>query len=214
MAGVKAQRIGVFGGTFDPPHVGHLILAAEAQDQLRLDRLLWVLTPDPPHKQDQSISPLSIRMKLLLAAIGDNPSFELCRVDMERPGPHYAVDTVQILKGQFPSSEIYYLIGGDSLHDLPTWHQPQRLIHLIEGLGVMRRPGDEVDLRELEQEIPGLTQKICFIEAPLLEISARQIRQRISAGRAYRYYVPPAVYRLIEELGIYQLPFSSSKETS
>jgi nicotinate-nucleotide adenylyltransferase len=73
MAGMTRERIGIFGGTFDPPHVGHLILAAEAQDQLRLDRLLWVLTPDPPHKQDQSISPLAIRMKLLMAAIGDNP---------------------------------------------------------------------------------------------------------------------------------------------
>jgi len=204
------ERIGIFGGTFDPPHVGHLILAAEAQDQLRLDRLLWVLTPDPPHKQDQSISPLAIRMKLLMAAIGDNPSFELCRVDMDRPGPHYAVDTVKILKEQYPSAEFFYLIGGDSLHDLPTWFQPRRLIELIDGLGVMRRPGDQVDLRNLEQKIPGLSAKICFIEAPLLEISARQIRQRIAAGRAYRYYVPPAVFRLIEELKLYRQPFSSA----
>lgn len=201
---MKAERIGVFGGTFDPPHVGHLILAAEAQDQLRLDRLLWVLTPDPPHKQDWSISPLAIRLQLLLAAIGDNPSFELCRVDIDRPGPHYAVDTVKILQEQFPSAEIYYLIGGDSLHDLPTWYQPQQLIKLVHGLGVMRRPGDQVDLRELEDKIPGLTAKIYFIEAPLLEISARQIRQRIAEGRAYRYYVPPAVYRLIDEYKIYR----------
>lgn len=206
---MKRLRIGVFGGTFDPPHVGHLILAAEAQDQLRLDRLLWVLTPDPPHKLDQTISPLAVRLQLLLAAISENPSFELCRVDMDRPGPHYAVDTVKILQDQHPSAEIFYLIGGDSLHDLPAWYHPQRLIELIHGLGVMRRPGDQVDLRELEQKIPGLTAKICFIEAPLLEISARQIRQRVAEGRAYRYYVPPAVYRLIEELGIYRLPFSS-----
>lgn len=204
------ERIGIFGGTFDPPHVGHLILAAEAQDQLRLDRLLWVLTPDPPHKQDQSISPLAIRMRLLMAAIGDNPSFKLCRVDMDRPGPHYAVDTVKILKKRHSSAEFYYLIGGDSLHDLPTWFQPQRLIELIDGLGVMRRPGDQVDLRDLEQRIPGLSAKICFIEAPLLEISARQIRQRIAAGRAYRYYVPSAVFRLIEDLQIYRSPFSSA----
>ncbi len=208
---MKPVRIGLFGGTFDPPHVGHLILAAEAQDQLRLERLFWILTPDPPHKQDQTISPLAFRLKLLTAAIEDNPFFELCRVDMDRPGPHYAVDTVQILKNQFPFAKFYYLIGGDSLHDLPTWYQPQRLIQLIEGLGVMRRPGDQVDLRDLEQKIPGLIAKICFIEAPLLEISARQIRQRIAEGRAYRYYVPTAVYRLIEESGVYR-PHSSSFE--
>jgi len=207
---MMAERIGIFGGTFDPPHVGHLILAAEAQDQLRLDRLLWVLTPDPPHKQGQSITPLDIRMKLLMAAISDNPSFELSRVDIDRPGPHYAVDTVRILKEHYSSAEFFYLIGGDSLHDLPTWFQPQRLIELIDGLGVMRRPGDRVDLRSLEQKIPGLSAKICFIEAPLLEISARQIRQRIAAGRAYRYYVPAAVYRLIEDLQIYREPFSSA----
>lgn len=207
---MMAERIGIFGGTFDPPHVGHLILAAEAQDQLRLDRLLWVLTPDPPHKQGQSITPLDIRMKLLMAAIGDNSSFELSRVDMDRPGPHYAVDTVGILKEHYSLAEFFYLIGGDSLHDLPTWFQPQRLIELIDGLGVMRRPGDQVDLRSMEQKIPGLSVKICFIEAPLLEISARQIRQRIAAGRAYRYYVPPAVYRLIEDMQIYREPFSSA----
>ncbi|MEW6502403.1 MAG: nicotinate-nucleotide adenylyltransferase [Chloroflexota bacterium] len=206
---MKPQRIGIFGGTFDPPHVGHLILAAEAQDQLRLDRLLWVLTPDPPHKQDQRITPLEIRVRLLQAAIGDNRSFELCRVEMDRPGPHYAVDTVRILKDQVSSAEMFYLIGGDSLHDLPTWYQPQQLIELIDGLGVMRRPGDQVDLSELEQKIPGIALKIRFIEAPLLEISARQIRQRISEGRAYRYYVPPGVYQLIEELGVYHLPSSS-----
>lgn len=207
---MMAERIGIFGGTFDPPHVGHLILAAEAQDQLRLDRLLWVLTPDPPHKQGQSITPLDIRMKLLMAAIGDNSSFELSRVDMDRPGPHYAVDTVGILKEHYSLAEFFYLIGGDSLHDLPTWFQPQRLIELIDGLGVMRRPGDQVDLRSMEHKIPGLSVKICFIEAPLLEISARQIRQRIAAGRAYRYYVPPAVYRLIEDMQIYREPFSSA----
>ncbi|GIV66031.1 MAG: nicotinate-nucleotide adenylyltransferase [Bellilinea sp.] len=206
---MKPQRIGIFGGTFDPPHVGHLILAAEAQDQLRLDRLLWVLTPDPPHKQNQRITPLEIRVRLLQAAIGDNRSFELCRVEMDRPGPHYAVDTVRILKDQVSSAEMFYLIGGDSLHDLPTWYQPQQLIELIDGLGVMRRPGDQVDLSELEQKIPGIALKIRFIEAPLLEISARQIRQRISEGRAYRYYVPPGVYQLIEELGVYHLPSSS-----
>ncbi len=201
---MRQLRLGVFGGTFDPPHVGHLILAQEAVDQLRLDRLLWVLTPHPPHKVDQTISSLEIRFKLVMAAIEDNPSFELSRVDIDRPAPHYAVDTLQILKDQYPTAEIFYLIGGDSLHDLPGWHQPHRLIMQMDGLGVMRRPGDQVDLRDLEQKIPGITQKIHFIEAPLLEISARQIRQRIAAGRAYRYYLPPAVYQIIESLGIYR----------
>ncbi|MCX8025419.1 MAG: adenylyltransferase/cytidyltransferase family protein, partial [Thermanaerothrix sp.] len=91
------SRLGIFGGTFDPPHVGHLILASEAADQLHLDRVLWVLTPDPPHKRGQPITPLAIRLKLVMAAIQEDPLFELSRVEIDRPGPHYAVDTLRIL---------------------------------------------------------------------------------------------------------------------
>lgn len=199
------MRVGVFGGTFDPPHLGHLILAAEAVEQLRLDRLLWVLTPHPPHKQDWLITPLDVRLALLHAAIGDNPSFELSRVEIEHPGPHYALDTVRLLKQTYGvDAQIIYLIGGDSLHDLPGWHRPDDLIAEIAGLGVMRRPDDRVDLYRLERAIPGLSAKVDLIDAPLLEISAREIRRRVAEGRHYRYYVLAAVAALIEALGLYR----------
>ncbi len=197
------MRLGVFGGTFDPPHLGHLILAAECLDQLGLDRLLWVLTPDPPHKQGQSITPLSLRLEMIQAALGDNPAFELSTVEIDRPGPHFAVDTVQILKNQFPGWEVDYLIGGDSLHDLPTWRNPMGLIAQVTALGVMRRPGDAVDLSTLELILPGVTRKVRFVEAPLLEISSSQIRQRIQDGRVYRYYLPKAVYEIIQKHHLY-----------
>jgi len=199
-----APRIGIFGGTFDPPHLGHLILAAEAQDQLGLERLLWVLTPDPPHKQGQVIRPAEVRLQMVQAALADNPAFELSRVELDRPGPHYALDTVQLLQGQFPEADLFYLIGGDSLHDLPTWHQPAALIRACAGLGVMRRPGDGVDLAHLESLFPGLSAKVHFVEAPLLEIASSQIRSRIAAGKPYRYYLPAGVRALIEENGWYQ----------
>ncbi len=198
------RRIGIFGGTFDPPHLGHLILAKEAEDQLLLERVLWVLTPDPPHKPDRNISPLEARLEMVQAAIDDEPGFELSRVDIERPGPHYAVDTVRLLVERHPQAELIYLIGGDSLHDLPTWRNPQELVQACDRLGVMRRPGDTIDLDALKRIIPGLEERVCWIDAPLLEISSSEIRQRVHDGRAYRYYVPSAVYLLIKQLGLYR----------
>ncbi len=198
------MRIGVFGGTFDPPHLGHLILAMEACGQLHLDQLLWVVTPDPPHKLGQSISPVEVRLKLIKAAIGDDPFFRISKVDIERPAPQYAVDTIRKLQNEEPSAKFVYLMGGDSLHDLPDWHHPKLLLELIDTLGVMRRPGDNIELSILEAKLPGLRKKIVFVDAPLLEISSRQIRNRAENGEPFRYYLPQAVYQLILEMKLYQ----------
>ncbi len=197
-------RIGIFGGTFDPPHLGHLILAAEASAQLRLQRLLWVLTPDPPHKRNQQLTAVHIRLALVQAALKDDASFELCRVDLDRPGPHYTLDTVKLIQQQYPADELFYLIGGDSLHDFPNWYQPEQLLTSVTGLGVMRRPGDQIDLSRLEAALPGIVQKVMFVDAPLLEISSHEIRRRVAAGLPYRYYLLPPVYRCIHENGYYQ----------
>jgi nicotinate-nucleotide adenylyltransferase len=198
------MKLGIFGGTFDPPHLGHLILAAEAYDQLGLDRLLWVLTPNPPHKLGQEITPVVTRMQLVQAAIADNPTFEFSRVDIDRLGPHYAVDTVRLLAARFPDAQLHYLIGGDSLRDLPMWHYPQELVDAVDVLGVMRRPGDAIDMLALEKRLPGLTAKVRFVEAPLLEIAASQIRQRVREGRPYCYYVPNPVYKIIHTTNLYR----------
>jgi nicotinate-nucleotide adenylyltransferase len=196
-------RLGVFGGTFDPPHVGHLILAAEARDQLKLDRVLWVVTPNPPHKTGRQISPLATRLELVRAALGDDPQFEISRVEIDRPAPHYSFETAQILAQQNPGADLFYLMGGDSLHDLPTWKRPDALVTALAGIGVMRRPQDFVDLPGLERVLPGVTAKVHFVDAPLLEISSSDIRERISAGRHYRYFLPAAVYEVIEGKGLY-----------
>jgi nicotinate-nucleotide adenylyltransferase len=198
------MRLGVFGGTFDPPHLGHLILAAEARSQLELDRLLWVLTPYPPHKQNQSVSSLEQRLALVEAALAPDITFDLSRVEIDRPGPHYAADTIELLKQEYPDADIYYLIGGDSLHDLPTWHEPQRFLGQIAGLGVMRRPGDYINPTVLERALPGIDHKLLMIHAPLMEISSSELRQRIASGKPFRYYLPPAVYDLIVERGYYR----------
>jgi nicotinate-nucleotide adenylyltransferase len=197
-------RIGIFGGTFDPPHFGHLILAAEARDQLRLDRVLWVVTPDPPHKTDRKITPLPVRLGLVEAAICQDAAFELSRVEIDRPGPHYSVDTVSILARQNPDAGLYYLMGGDSLHDLPTWMRPRAFIAALAGLGVMRRPQDSVDLPALERVLPGLTARLRFVDTPLIEISSSSIRERVAQGRHYRYFVPGPVAELVETHRLYR----------
>lgn len=197
------MRIGIFGGTFDPPHVGHLILAEECRTQLNLDKLLWVVTDNPPHKRYVNVSPIEQRVELVAQAITGNPAFAISRVDIDRPGPHYAIDTVNILKKEFPGSEMFYLMGGDSLHDLPTWNRPQDFVKTCDGIGVMRRHADQVDLESLEKVLPGIERKVHIVEAPILEISSHQIRQRIFDGQGYRYYLRDAVYRAINELGLY-----------
>lgn len=197
------ERIGVFGGTFDPPHVGHLILANETQEQLELTRILWVLTPVPPHKLDQAITPLEHRLAMLDLAIANNPHFELSRVEIDRPGPHYALDTMALLTDQYTDTEITYLVGGDSLHDLPEWHRPKDFIRLCHTIGVMRRPGDSIDLTTLESILPGISIKVRFVDAPLLDISASDIRRRVAEGHSFRYYLPAVVYQYILEHNLY-----------
>jgi nicotinate-nucleotide adenylyltransferase len=199
-------RLGIFGGTFDPPHVGHLILATEAQYQLQLERVLWVLTPYPPHKAGQSISPVDERFQLLSASLEDNPDFELSRVDLDRPAPHYAVDTVALLRKTYPAAELVYLMGGDSLADLPTWHTPQAFVQVCDEIGVMQRPRRAYNLPDLEMILPGLTRRVRFIQAPLLEISSSRLRHRIAEGQPCRYYFLPRVYQIIQERGLYRNP--------
>jgi nicotinate-nucleotide adenylyltransferase len=197
-------RLGIYGGTFDPPHVGHLILAAEATDQLELSRVLWVLTPEPPHKKDQRITPLADRLDMLQAAIRENPLFELSRVEIERPGPHYSVDTLRILRQQHQDATLVFLIGGDSLHDLPTWHQPRAVVEACDEIGVMRRPGEVIDLAALDADYPGLASKVKFLDAPLVEISSHDIRRRVARGHPFRYHLPEGVYRVIQSRRLYR----------
>ena len=198
------DRIGVFGGTFDPPHLGHLILAAEAQDQLGLNKVLWVLTPTPPHKLEQPITTLEHRLTMTELMLYDYPLFELSRAEIDRPGPHYMLTTLQIIQGNNPEAGLVLLIGGDSLRDLPLWYRPQEIVALCKSIGVMRRPDDTIDWTRLDESLPGLYKKVEFIDAPLLEISSRDIRRRISQGRAFRHYLTQPVFEYIQKKKLYQ----------
>jgi nicotinate-nucleotide adenylyltransferase len=198
------MRIGIFGGTFDPPHMGHLILAQEAREQLYLDEILWVLTPYPPHKTGQRISLLEARLAMVLLAISENSSFTLSRVDIDRQPPHYAVDTVAILREKSPLDEFYYLMGEDSLGDIHDWHDPDRFISECQGIVVMTRNGGAFDISEVTKNIPGLSGKIHMLKTPIIEISGTEIRRRAAIGRSIRYFLPDTVHQYILVHKLYQ----------
>mgnify|MGYP001474797824 CR=1 FL=1 len=199
---VPVMRVGILGGTFDPPHYGHLILAELAADNLALDHVLFVPAADPPHKGGLRAS-AQHRVALVERAIAGNPRFALSRVDLDRPGPHYSVEMVQLVQAEFPGAALIFLIGGDSLRDLPTWSRPDELIKRVR-LGVMRRPGSAPDLTQLEREIPGLGQRIDWIDAPQIEISASALARRVAAGLSIRYQTPDAVRAYIEDHQLYR----------
>jgi nicotinate-nucleotide adenylyltransferase len=201
---VSAARLGVFGGTFDPPHLGHLILAAEAQAQLSLDKVLFVLTADPPHKRRRPLTPLDTRVEMLEAAIQGQTIFEMSRIEMDRPGPHFSADTMHLLIKEYKGKKLVYLVGGDSLRDLPNWERAQEFVDACDKLGVMRRPGTRIHLDDLEEALPGLSAKLEFVDAPLLEISSSEIRERVSEGGHFRFYLPGAVFEIIRKRGLYK----------
>lgn len=191
------MRIGILGGTFDPPHLGHIHLAKTAMEKASLGKVLWVVTPVPPHKLDEKISPFEIRVKMVQAEIEGYPGFELSKIEAERPGPHYAVDTVRILKERYPDSSINYVMGGDSLRDLLSWHDPAGFVDAVDGLIVLRRPGNDFSLDRLEMALPRLTRKLTFIHTDLLDISASEIRRRVKFGEPYEDMLVPGVARII-----------------
>ncbi|MBI3242720.1 MAG: nicotinate-nucleotide adenylyltransferase [Chloroflexi bacterium] len=197
------MRLGIFGGTFDPPHFGHLALASATREQLKLDKVLWVVAGQSPLKQDRQLSPEEIRVEMVQAAIADNPAFTLSRVDLDRPGPHYTVETLEILSRQFPGAELYFLMGEDSLRDLPKWRRPGGLIRLAL-LAVLGRPGAEADLDDLEGSIPGVAARIVWVESPRLAIASSDIQQRVREGQSVEEMVPGEVRAIIEREQLYK----------
>jgi nicotinate-nucleotide adenylyltransferase len=196
-------RLGIFGGSFDPPHLGHLILAETARVELRLDSVLWIPSPNPPHKTRADLSEYALRRRMVAAAIGGNPSFELSDIECERPGPYYTIDTVRILQQSRPTEEWRLLIGEDSLRDLPLWHDPTAVIAAVP-LVTMRRPHSAADLSILEGKLPGITARTSFLDAPTVDISSTQIRARVRENSAYRYLVPESVAAIIQTEGLYR----------
>jgi nicotinate-nucleotide adenylyltransferase len=192
------------GGTFDPIHHGHLVVAEEAHHQLGLDLVLFVPVGQPPHKPNRPITPAHHRLRMIELAFADNPHFAISRVDVDRPGPCYTVDMLRLLRVEWGADPAFFFIEGtDSLTEMTTWYQPQQLIELCE-LVVVERPGVEVDLARLERQLPGLSSRIHWVRMPHLEISSSDLRARVRAGRPISYLVPAAVEVYILQHGLYR----------
>lgn len=196
------ERLGLFGGTFNPPHLGHLILAETALEDLQLDRVFFVPAGSPPHKANRPLASAADRLAMVQLATLDNERFVVSSVDMDRPGPHYTNDMVQIFQNFYPNTDIYFLMGSDSLRDLLSWRQPDRLIQMAR-LVVMQRPEIYPDISSLTRELPGLLERVYFLNAPEIEIASSDIVQMLKQGISVRYRVPQAVLRYLMEHNLY-----------
>jgi nicotinate-nucleotide adenylyltransferase len=206
MAALKpasAPRLGILGGTFDPIHDGHLVAALEAHHQLALDQVLFVPAATPPHKPGRAISPAHHRLRMIELAIAGQPAFAISRVDVDRPGPHYTVDTLRLLRQTWPpDSALFFIEGSDSLAEMVAWYKPEQLIKLCE-LAVVRRPGSQTEIPKLEQKLPGLASRLNWVDMPLLDISSTDLRARVREGRPISYLLPAAVEAYILENELY-----------
>jgi nicotinate-nucleotide adenylyltransferase len=200
------MRIGVFGGTFDPVHVGHLILAEQAREQARLDAVWFVPAPRPPHKDASKITRFEQRVEMLNLAIAGNPAFRVDELENERPGTTYTVDTIAELRRRHPGDDFFLLVGSDTLEDVPLWHEPVALLKQA-GLAVMARPGHAVpsaDQLRRRLDLPeSVHLRIEVVQAPLIDISSHDLRNRAEAGRSLRYFLPRAVECYVLEKRLY-----------
>ena len=202
--GGTPERIGVLGGTFDPPHVGHLWLATLAADSLHLDRVLFMPAGQPPHKRRRNVTSAAERLLMTSLAIAGDPTFSLCPIEMERPGPSFTVDSVEELLRMYAGARLYLLMAADSLAQIETWRDPDRLLTLVEW-AVGPRPGITApDRDDLRARFGAAASRIHLLDGPSLDVSASEIRRRVAAGQAIRYLVPRAVEALIVERGLYR----------
>lgn len=198
------QRIGVIGGTFDPIHYGHLAAAEEARVRVNLEKVLFVVALLPPHKLDEDVTPVEHRLAMVRLGIASNPHFEISLVDVDRPGPSFTVDTISMLQEQWgPDTELFFVMGLDSLVEVPTWHQPERLIRLCH-LVAVSRPRFEVDMRQLEASVPGISSRVEIIDMPEVDISSSDLQRRVKEGLPIKYQVPEEVERYIIEHRLYE----------
>ena len=195
-------KIGVLGGTFDPPHRGHLALAEAAYRQLGLEKALWVPAGQPPHKHRRT--PMRHRLTMTQLAIAGRPHFCLCRLDVDRPGPHYTVDLMALLQAQYGrQTSFWFLVGEDLLRELASWHAPERLLRMCR-VAVYPRPGSPVDWGTLDRIVPGIQRRIDWLAGPPIGLASSLIRERVRRGRPIDDQVPAAVGDYIETHGLYR----------
>ena len=197
-------RIGVFGGTFDPVHLGHLVAAEEASELLALDEMLFVPAGQPWFKAGEPVTDATHRLNMVRLAVESNPRFRACGVEVARPGPSYTVDTLEHLHEKArPGTEIFLVLGLDALAEMHRWRCPARVFELSTVVGVAR-PGAEFDPAALSDIFPSAAERVIMLDVPLVDVGATELRRRASAGRSLRYLVPDGVEQYVREHGLYR----------
>lgn len=199
-----AMRVGILGGTFDPVHLGHLVAAQDAFDALALDRLHFVPAGVPPHKSEEEITPASLRLRMVKAAIEDDPRFDALDLELRREGPSYTVDTLRTLHEQDPGAELHLLLGADQWAGFSTWREPRTILELARVV-VMTRSGESPS-RHGDGDGAGAWEPFAEVSVTRLDITSSDIRVRAREGRSIRYVVPDAVRRIIDAAKLYRGP--------
>ena len=201
------MRFGLFGGTFDPIHLGHLILAEQCREACGLDRVCFVVANEPPHKRGIKRTGVHHRLEMTRLGIAGNPAFEVSDVEARRAGPSYSVDTLEHFQAERPEDELFFLIGGDSLVDLPTWREPERIVRLAT-LVVVNRPGS--DPAPPEGLVGPEAKPPLSVTIPPIGVSSSDLRRRLAEGRSVRYMLPSSVEAYIRAHKLYGEPPESA----
>lgn len=201
---LNLRRVGILGGTFDPIHIGHLILAEEAWFQLQLDRVYLAPAGDPPHKLGRQLAPVRDRLYMAELATADIDYIIVSSIDADRPGPHYTSDMVRLLQAEAgANTELYFLMGMDSLRDLPTWHEAAWLVEHAR-LVALSRHDVKLNWDVLEAALPGIRSRVIILDMPELEIASHVIQQRVRNGQPIRHMVPRSVEAYIQKHNLYR----------
>jgi nicotinate-nucleotide adenylyltransferase len=199
-------RIGLMGGTFDPVHLGHLAIAAEAYQQLKMSEVIFVPAGHPYFKEASQISPAKDRINMLKLALANKPHFKISWIEIKRPGPSYAIDTLSRMKKKYGAgTELFFIMGWDSLLTLPRWQDPRRLLGLCKLVAAPRPGYPEPDIGSLEAALPGISRRTVVLDRPLIDISATEIRECVRQGLSISHMVPEPVEKYIREKGLYQV---------
>jgi nicotinate-nucleotide adenylyltransferase len=193
------MHVGIFGGSFNPPHLAHLVVAESVRDQFRLDEVLWIPNGRPPHKTlDQELVAPAHRLAMTRLATSDNPAFRVSDIEMRDAGTGYTVDTLRLLEASYPETHFELILGGDSLADFSGWHRPGEILDRVPLIVYHRRGFDGI-----AEAMPSVA-RIRFVDAPLLDVSGTRVRERLRQGRSVRYLVPESVRAYIEAEHLYR----------
>jgi len=199
------MRLGIYGGTFDPVHLGHLLLAEQCREACRLDQVWFIPAGSPPHKPEHAITPGKMRAEMLEFAVAGQPEYTVSRREVKRSGPSYTVETLRELRQEHPEDELFFLVGADSLADLPHWREPREIATLATLVVVNR---GNAPLPQLESLVPHLgreaVDRILVVSMPGIDLSSSDIRRRVREGRSIRYMTPRAVEQYIRTNSLYR----------